>query len=247
MRILFAARVFVKVNIQSALEPGDVHVWHVDLAASGDALAEAVAVLDAEEHERADRFAFADDRRRYVVAHAALRALLAAYLDRPAAALRFDRAPHGKPYLAGQRLRFNLSHSGERALVGLSTAEIGVDVQQICPRRDHRGLARRYFSDQEQAALAILPDELAVPGFYRCWTRKEAYMKATGAGLAMALDSFDVTVAPDAPPALLRAAGGEEEPARWAFAQLDPGSGYDAALAVEGPLGRLLERRLGPE
>jgi 4'-phosphopantetheinyl transferase len=221
---------------------GEVHVWRTDLRPPARSVAVLRGILDPEERACADRFVFDEHRVRYVVAHGLLRHLLGGYLRMAPEAVRFSRARHGKPYLAshtdrgqGAVLRFNLAHSGDRALIAVGVGrEVGIDVEEVRRDRDLVGIAGRFFSPAEAAALKALPAHHREAGFYRCWTRKEAYMKACGEGMAMRLDSFDVLFEPDAPAALLRSERGVDEPRRWQIVELAAGAGFAAALAVEG-------------
>ena len=214
-----------------ALQADEVHVWQAEL----EPFASLRDVLDAEERERADRFVFDRHRLRYVAAHGLLRHVLGGYLGLAPEAVRFARARHGKPYLPNGALRFNLAHSGGRALVAVSVGrELGIDLELVRSGRDVAGIAGRFFSATEAAALNALPARHRVTAFYRCWTRKEAYIKACGTGLAMRLDSFDVAFEPGVPAALLSSARGAEEPRRWRLVELAVGPGFEAALAVEG-------------
>ena len=217
-----------------------VHVWRVPLAASADDLARADALLAADERERADRFAFPDLRRCFVVGRAALRSILARYTGLQPAQIRFRYGARGKPSLdrppRPDSIRFNLSNSHELALVAVSRGqELGIDVEWTGrPFPDAEGIAERFFSPAERATLRALPPSQRLAAFYACWTRKEAFIKARGDGLALPLDAFDVSLAPDAPPALLAGRGPAADVARWELHPLDLGPGYAAALVVEG-------------
>jgi 4'-phosphopantetheinyl transferase len=194
-------------------------------------------LLGAEERARAERFHFARDRDRYVASHGMLRSVLGRYAGQPGPALRFAAGPHGKPALAlpaGSDLRFNLSHSGDLALLAVARGrEVGVDVEQVAERA-WMEVARRFFSSREQSLLAELPDGARPEAFFRCWTRKEAYIKARGLGLHANLTAFDVSLAPGEPAALLRAADDPVGPEGWQLVDLAPAPGYAGALAVEG-------------
>jgi 4'-phosphopantetheinyl transferase len=213
-----------------------VHVWCVRLGLPDSGAEVHRASLSAEERARADRFRFARDRARYTVAHSALRHILARHAGTPPDRLRFVANEYGKPSLASPSpIRFNLSHSHDLALVAVTSGrEVGVDVERVRPEVECLEVARCYFSPREVAALAALPIALRVHGFFTCWTRKEAYIKATGRGLSQALDAFDVTVEPGSPAALLRCADDPSEVERWTMRGLSPAPGYVGALAVEG-------------
>jgi 4'-phosphopantetheinyl transferase len=221
----------------------EVDVWRVELDQPPGLVAELRWRLGAQERARAERLILALERARFVIAHAALREVLSEFTGTPAAAIQFARARRGKPYLAGGGPRFNLSHSGGRALIAVCERhELGVDLERVCAKRNLLGLAGRYFAPGERAVLEALPQEERLRAFYRCWTRKETYMKATGAGLAMALDSFEVAFAPGAPPALLVSARGCDEPSRWRFAELAAGLEFEAAIAIEAGHGVIRQR-----
>lgn len=218
----------------------DVHVWRVPLDATPARVAPLDTLLAADERERADRFAFPDLRRRYVVGRGALRSILARYTGVPAAELRFRYGPRGKPALdeppRPDGLRFNVSNSHDLALVAVARGrELGVDLEWTGRAiSDAGGIAERFFSPTERASLQSLPEPLRLAAFYTCWTRKEAYVKARGDGLALPLDAFDVSLAPGAPPALLAGRGPAADVARWELHALDVATGYSAALVAEG-------------
>jgi 4'-phosphopantetheinyl transferase len=189
-----------------------------------------------EERRRADRFAFARDRNRFTAAHGALRGILSLYAGVPAAALDFGQDPGGKPRLRSPRdLRFNLSHSADRALLAVAWhREVGVDVEAVRALDELDGLAASCFSPVERRALAALPEELRQQAFFDGWTRKEAVLKLLGDGLSRALDSFDVALTPGEPAAVLRLEGGDAREL-WLHA-IDVGPGFRGALASDGPV-----------
>ena len=216
---------------------GEVHVWRVSLIVSQTSKLE--AILDRDELARADRFRFQKDRDRFIVARGALRTILAGYFQTRPAALRFSYSSYGKPTvgdaLAAAALRFNLSHANELAVVAVTCGrEIGIDIEHIRAEFAAGEIAERYFSRREILQLRALPADLQTEAFFNCWTRKEAYIKARGLGLSMPLDQFDVSLAPDAPAALLDNRLDEGEVSRWSFQELFPAPDYAAALAVEG-------------
>lgn len=236
-----------------ALPDRAAHVWQVDLAAAEDALPRLASLLSADEQARAARFHLAQDSCRYTLARGALRLLLAGYTGRPAAALRFGYERFGKPFLlpaarsCAVPLAFNVSHSHEMALLAFGRGRIGVDVERVRPELAAGRIAERFFSPREAAALRELPPAEQPAAFFRCWTRKEAFVKARGEGLALPLHSFDVSLAPDEPAALLRVADDPAEAARWTLRTITPAlPGYLAALAVEGRVVLSCYRAAGP-
>lgn len=217
----------------------EVHVWRAALDLTAARVQSLHLLLAADERARAARFSFPQDRARFVVARAVLRVILSRYLDRAPGQLRFGYSAYGKPALittpGEAALSFNLSHSAELALYAVTWGRaIGVDVESIRPNLDHEQMAERFFSARERALLRRLPAELKRAAFFTCWTRKEAYLKASGEGLSLALDQFDVSVDPGEPARLLDSRRDPHAAARWSLQDLVPGAHYAAALAVEG-------------
>jgi 4'-phosphopantetheinyl transferase len=171
--------------------PAPFEVWQVDLGSLPEALE--LATLSSAEQQRAARFAFERHRRRYLASHVALRALLARRCDSAADGLCFVDGPFGKPGLAPpSRCAFNLSHSGDVALVAIAPdGEIGIDVEVPRALNDALELAARNFTPRECAELDGAPPEALARTFLRCWTRKEACLKAIGSGLSIAPETFE--------------------------------------------------------
>lgn len=222
-----------------SLSSGEVDVWLVRLEPSADQEKKFLDTLEFDERSRADRFHFAEDRRQFVVARGFLRLVVSRYLETSAEQLRFCYGTYGKPALDGvhrsSQLRFNMSHSHGVAIYALTYGrEIGVDVEYIRDDFTSEEIARHFFSPFEVETLCALPPEDRVTAFFKCWTRKEAYIKATGRGLSQPLDGFDVTLAPGEPAALLRTDEDLQASAHWFLFDLLVGNDYAAALAVEG-------------
>lgn len=225
--------------------PGEeLHVWRASLDRSAAVTAALEAVLAADECERAARFYRDRHRARYVVGRGLLRVLLGRYLGVPAQEIEFAYGEHGKPFLGRPGPWFNLAHSGGEAVFAFSSgAEVGVDIE-LDDDRSHGRVAERFFSPAEIRTLRSLPSSLQPRAFLRCWTRKEAFIKARGDGLSLALDSFDVTLGPGEPPAVLRTAWSESEPAEWSVVDLsEPDGPVIAAAAGRHPAWRVLVRR----
>jgi 4'-phosphopantetheinyl transferase len=223
---------------QLTLQHHDVHLWCISLdqpPISAEALA---PLLAADEQQRASRFVFAHDQRRFTVGRGMLRVLLSRYLEQAPAALTFSYSPNGKPALQHpvNSLHFNLSHSHGWALYALSDGRrLGVDIEYMRPMADALNIAQRFFCPREHGILQMLPAETQRIAFFQVWTRKEACLKAYGSGLAHALHAVEVTVAPDEPATLVRIDGSADEAARWSLHSFTPVEGYMAALVVEGP------------
>lgn len=217
-------------------DPGAVHLWMLPLDEPPWPLDDLAAELDEAETERAARFHFARDARRWRAARGMLRRVLAPYAGTPPRELRFATGPAGKPVLAGiaDAPAFNLSHSGGFALIGITrTARIGVDIELARALPDRDAIAASHFAPGERRALAALPPDLRDDGFFAGWTRKEAYVKALGGGLSIPLADFEVSLDPREPCALVSAIGGRTEAARWTLWSDRPAEGVWAAAAVE--------------
>ena len=194
------------------------------------------ATLSDDERNRSARFGFERDRRRFVVAHGALRDLLGRSLGTDPAQIRFVCNAFGKPELHpdfGGRggLQFNLSHSADLALIAIAQdSDVGVDVECIEERgqSDYAVVARSFFSAPEVDALSRVPTHLYDQAFFGCWTMKEAYVKARGKGLSIPLTSFSVPITPDPAPVPVRWGS-------WSLVSFQPASGYIGALAVSYP------------
>ena len=216
----------------SPLSDDEIHVWCVELDAAGEVAALA-ACLSEDERERASRLLSGTHQRRFVVARGMLRQLLGRYLDQDPSAVTFSRGAHGKPFLQEGGLHFNVSHTHELALYAIAQSrEVGVDVEWMRPQVAHEQIAARFFSLEEQEALAQVPDEERRAAFYNIWTRKEAYVKARGDGIAAGLGTFAVSLGAEA--ALLHSDEGREEVERWKLIALEPADGYVAALCGAG-------------
>jgi 4'-phosphopantetheinyl transferase len=215
------------------LNDNEVHVWMARAGAEHIQQDILQTTLSEDERERAARFKFDKDRRLYIAGHAALGALLAEYLRVSARDIHCVSGAHGKPALAppydASGLEFNLSHSHELALVAVARGKaVGVDVEFV--KRDFifDELARRFFSAREVAALFELPESLRREAFFKCWTSKEAFLKAKGTGLSGKLDEVQVILNGH------RQLKIEAKVPGWSLAELTPGEGYQAALVVQG-------------
>jgi 4'-phosphopantetheinyl transferase len=223
----------------ASLSAEDVHIWRSWLDQPMERVRQLEQTLSADERERASRFRFETDRTRFVVGRGTLRSILGHYLGIAPDCLQFGYGPQGKPYLHEgpdrATIQFNLAHSHQLAVFAFARMrEVGIDLEHMRPVPRLQQIVASFFSAQENTTLSELPPSQQQEAFYLCWVSKEAYLKASGLGLAQPLQQFDVSLVPGEPARLLRVEGKPEETSRWSLCWLRPAPGYRAALAVEG-------------
>ena len=216
-----------------------VHVWRATLDQTPSQIQSFLHNLAADEQARAERFYFERDREHFIAARGVLRAIRGGDLNRVPECLSFCYSSHGKPALAGEpdgdAIRFNVSHSHGIALYAVTRGrEVGIDLERIRLDLAVAEIAERFFSRREVAMLRTLPIEAQREAFFRCWTRKEACLKARGEGLSLPLNQVDVSLAPGEPAAVHGTQRDSSEASRWSLQELAPATGYVAALAVAG-------------
>ena len=218
---------------------GEVHVRLFSLDRNDCELAHFESCLTPDERERADRYLNGCVRDRFVAGRGFLRKTLSCYLGIPPDMIVLALEEQGKPFLAdaalSARLQFNLSHTGGEAILAVAgNCRVGVDLERVREKLAYREIARRFFSTREQEDLFSLSPSGQLDAFFRCWTRKEAYIKGCGTGFSQPADGFAVSLRPGEPPALLEHQTIADEPLRWRLADLPVPDGYRAALALEG-------------
>ena len=226
----------------------EVHVWTASLGVSRSTLSEFASTLAPAELERAARFHFERDRHRFIAGRGLLRALLGRYLQEDPRALEFTYAPHGKPAVggvfAGTGLEFNLAHCEELALIAITrTGALGVDLERVRKLDEAEALVDRFFSPRESAAFRALPEDQKPMAFFNLWTRKEAWLKATGEGIAHSLHRVEVSFLPGEPARLLRLPKDLQSGEPWELHDLAPAQGFAGALAVAATNIRVRNRR----
>ena len=230
--------------------PGDsehagIEVWILQLRSMEKGLNNYTATISEAERVRAARFVRAIDRERFIVAHAALREILSIYCERSAGALEFQFNLHGKPGLRDfPQIAFNLSHSGQLALVAVArgVGRLGVDVEEVRSDALNEGVAERFFSPGELERLKSLDGQERALGFFRCWTRKEAYLKAIGCGISDEdLATVEVTLRREEEPEIVRGVASENT-SNWKVFHLEPRPGFIAAVVAENVAGVLRVR-----
>jgi 4'-phosphopantetheinyl transferase len=220
------------------LTTDDIEVVTTPLSARAEPLSALAGLLSTAERQRASRFVFDRDRQRFIVSRARLRQLLAARLGVPPESVEFTYGAHGKPAIAlgpaDPDLRFNVSHCHDLAVYAFSYGlDVGVDVEAVRALPDADRIAARFFSPREKDAYRALDSRDTPLGFFNCWTRKEAFIKALGDGLRHPLDSFDVSLAPDEPAAILRVGVTPGDECGWRMESFAPAPGFVAAVVTE--------------
>jgi 4'-phosphopantetheinyl transferase len=226
---------WMDIRIIPMLEADEVQVWQFGLEVTPREYDSDLAHLSPDEITRADRYRFERHRMRFVHGRATLRHLLSAWSGMAPREIRFQYSERGKPGLiSSANLHFNLSHSGDRALLAVTRgSEPGVDIEQLRPVRDAIEIARRFFTEREATGIGALSGEERMLAFFRCWTRKEAWLKSNGAGITGGLNQVEVTFLAGEPAAILSIAGDCDAGAAWHVEDLAPGPGYVGALAIE--------------
>lgn len=179
------------------LTTGAAHLWLLDAGRFQEKhLNQALDVMSIDEHERAQKFV--RGKHEYIASRWLLRSALSRYLQQPPHALKFARHEKGKPYIPGQKIQFNLSHSGRWAVLTITSgAAVGVDVEEGKSSRDLTGIAANYYHTEEFLRLQELPPEEQTLYFYQLWTLKEALLKATGAGISAGLENLNFSIEPE--------------------------------------------------
>jgi 4'-phosphopantetheinyl transferase len=222
----------------STLDSSEVQLWAIPLEDPPLPMRAFKGLLSRDELARAHRLRYHDDQQRAVVGRGALRLILGTLLQVDPTELVFAAQERGKPVLQAEgeyEIDFNVSHSGGWILIGISKRGcVGVDIEQVRPVPNFDRLASRYFTSGEHSVITSLPESDRLPAFFRCWTRKEAVMKATGSGINGGLNTFEVSVRPGEPPALLTPGVSSDLKGPWTIWAGIPAAGYLAALAVKG-------------
>jgi 4'-phosphopantetheinyl transferase len=219
------------------LAVNEVHLWCAQLQASPAQLERFTRLLSPDEQTRANRFRLDRHRSRFIISRALLRHFLARYLDSPPECISFNYGPFGKPFLTPwshpNPIHFNIAHSEDLALFAFSPGpELGVDIESIRPISQAREIADRFFSPSEAAALQALPEPERQSAFFRCWTQKEAVLKALGNGISAGLNHFEVPLSPAHPDRPFHFCPKLLSDSDWLIFPLAPAPRYLGALAL---------------
>lgn len=221
------------------LEAACIDVWHSRISLPEVEIEKHALTLSGQERERAEKFTFADKYEEYVVTRGLLRQALAHVLRQDACTFEFDYSSSNKPYLSrkynDQQITFNVSHSHGQALVAISVdRNIGIDIEKVRADVEYEKLALRFFSVAEQKALMLYPREERAAAFFATWTRKEAFVKAVGKGIAFGLSEFDVNISPKEAPLMLATRWDPEDVAKWSMANIETEKNYLATVVADG-------------
>jgi 4'-phosphopantetheinyl transferase len=222
------------------LDEHQTHLWGFSLDLEGEELYRLFELLSAEEQHRARRFRFDIHRERFIAARTQLRLLLSHYTKQEPNHIQFTYGANGKPQVAStdgnSTLEFNLAHSAELALLAVNrSVAVGVDLEELHPLEDAPALVARFFSPRENEAFQQLSESQKLSAFFNLWTRKEAWLKATGEGIGYSLNKVEVSFLPEEEPRLV--ATPEPRPvSEWQLSNLKPATGFVAALALRDKL-----------
>ena len=212
-----------------------VHIWAIQTKVPSAAVAQCEECLTPEEVTRAARFGLDGPRHSFIVARGSLRRLLGKYLAADPLGIPLAYTPKGKPVLAlDTRMNFNVTHSSDMAAIALALdCRIGIDLEEIRPLPDLEDIAKRFFCSEESAEILSYSARERESSFFRCWTRKEAYIKAVGEGLHMPLDSFRVAVKSGDCAKFIHIGGDAKAAEAWTLHDLNLASNCAAAVAYE--------------
>lgn len=217
---------------------GRIDVWRVEIDGENPPDSDIKSLLSEDETARASRFHFERHSSRYIRGRASLRILLGRYLQTAPGEIRFKYENNGKPEIEcparGKDLCFNVSNSDGLALIALCCGTpLGVDIEKLREMRDLLAIARRFFSAHEVKDILAISEARRPEAFFTCWTRKEAFLKATGVGLSYPLSDFSVSLDPDGPAELLEIKGSRKLAHHWYLTDLVPAAGFRGALACQ--------------
>lgn len=215
----------------------ETHVWCAPVDMEINAYRDIAASLSAQELQRASTLGSAQIKHRFMTSRALLRNILSRYLHLSAERISIAYSPSGKPRLDSQHresdIMFSIAHSGDLTLIAITTnSEIGIDIERIRTMEMSGIIASQFFSKDERLELQNSPPRERLEGFFNCWTRKEAYLKAIGGNKIIEPNSIDVSIAAEAPARILKIAGDGFEASQWSIRSLLPAPGYVAAVAV---------------
>lgn len=212
----------------------EIHVWRINFNAQLKAQRFFHDLLNPDEKDRVSKFRFAKDKRKFNISRGVLRILVGEYLEMDPQKVTFRYEKYGKPQLQHEtRMKFNVSHSGDMAIIGfVKDYDIGVDIEHVKNDFNVLDLAENFFSRHEIEMLRTIPPKEQPLAFYRCWTRKEAFIKAEGSGLSFPLHEFTVSMTKDNEAKLEHTDWNPDAKHQWSMFSFKPAQNYIAALAI---------------
>lgn len=218
------------------LLPNQTHLWYIKFNKQLNNVPFFTSILSDDEKEKASKFRFKKDQNQFILSRGALRVLSANYLNIDAKNIVFKYGKYGKPeFDFNSDLKFNVSHSGNFGIIGfVKNFDIGIDIEKIKNDFDVLDIASNYFSELEIETIKKLPKEKHVEYFYRCWTRKESFIKAKSLGLTFPLDSFSVCINSNKKTELLETKWDNTEKHTWKLFAFSPHQNYIGAISIQG-------------
>lgn len=217
-----------------SLQREEIHVYKTDLKCSVSKAECFYLTLSDDERKRADQYKFENDRIHFISARAILREIIGRYLALKPSEILFSYNSYGKPYLIHKILNFNLSHASYLAVyIFANSKQVGIDIEKIRPFPGFMNIAKRFFSEQENIDLHSIPGDQQLEAFFKCWTRKEAFIKAIGNGLSFPLNQFDVTLLPNEPARVRNINGKNESVDLWSMSSINPTPDHVGAFLFE--------------
>lgn len=221
------------MNLSSKFHNHQINLWYACIDSFTKDVFHLSELLNEEELRKANCIKSIKDRNNCIITLVLLKKLLGYYLDKLPSEIILSYTKYNKPYLKHCDLKFNLSHSGNLLLIGVAlNYDIGVDVEKTEYFPEMDGVAKNFFSNYEYQSFIRLNEDQKIEGFFNCWTRKEAFIKAIGSGLSYSLKEFDVTLIPEEEARLIKVKNDETEGESWSLFSFDIMSNYKAAVAV---------------
>jgi len=212
----------------------EIHIYRSSLESTADKLTESESLLSPDELQKAYRYKFEKDRDHYIAGRALLRRILGKYLNQSPDNIIFSYSEKGKPYIKESLVKFNLAHSGGKAVFAIAeNTEVGIDIEYMRELPDAIHIAKRFFSDEEVNVLLKVSEDEIRTAFFNCWTRKEAFIKAVGEGLSYPLKDFTVTIIPGVNPEIKWIKDKDDEVKEWSLVNIQTDQNYVSSLAVK--------------
>ena len=218
--------------------PGkEIHIYRSSIDSTDEELKGSELILSPDELQKAYRYKFEKDREQYIMARSLLRRILGKYLDQSPHKINFSYSEKGKPYIKDSLIKFNLAHSGGKAVFAFAeNIDVGIDIEYMRDLPDELQIAKRFFSDEEVNEIMKVSEGDTKAAFFNCWTRKEAFIKAVGEGLSYPLKDFTVTLLPGVNPEIKWIKDKVDEVKEWKLVNILTDRNYISSLAVKAKI-----------